>query len=264
MIKRFVYLVLSLAVMAAVAGCSDGKKKALQKAVAEADKGCPVSVGSYGDMTGVKYDEDANMIEFHYLLKDGDLINIGYIEKNKEAMAKSAKLIFSKSGMDKVSGMATDAGAGLRMVYESSSTGKTVEITISSSELKEMKDNPLTDREINEMLYENELDAIQSSLPVDMDEGMSMDKVYDDGSNMVYSYLINESLYDISALRDNSGELKEDIKAGLKTEPSAMQLMKILVALDKGIIYRYKGDTSGNTVDVEMSVSELRAMLAGV
>ena len=45
MIKRFVYLVLSLAVMAAVAGCSDGKKKALQKAVAEADEGSPGSVG---------------------------------------------------------------------------------------------------------------------------------------------------------------------------------------------------------------------------
>lgn len=261
MIKRFVYLVLSLAVMAAVAGCSDGKKAQLKEAVLTIDKRCPVSMGSIGDLISIKYDDESNVVQYYYSVNEDVAFNIDFIEENKEVAASSIKLMFSKSEMKEVLDFIIDVGASLKVVYKGSSTGKSTEVEVTSEELADLKDKPYSDREINEMLLKNEISAIQASLPWKVEDGMEMDKVYDDGENVVYSCRMDEDLYDISLLETGLANVKDEVLEGFSSDVAVKKMIGILVNLDKGFVYRYYGDQSGKSVDVEFTPADLRAFL---
>lgn len=86
---------------------------------------------------------------------------------------------------------------------------------------------------------------------------MEMVKVFDDGDNIVYSCQFDESMYDLSFLRLNQSELKQNIRE-IFNDPAVKEETKVLCSLDKGLEYRYYGDMSGDSISVVFTPEELR------
>ena len=70
----------------------------------------------------------------------------------------------------------------------------------------------------------------------------------------------NEKEIDISLLCSAKAELKQEMQGEIK-DPSMKRLFEMLSSLGKGLVYRYKGATSGDYVDIEFSKEELESLI---
>ncbi len=96
-------------------------------------------------------------------------------------------------------------------------------------------------------------------MPMEVAEGITITKVFDDGNNIIYLADIDDTIYPLDVIEEQKYELKENMKSMLNT-PDTKALFKLAGKLYRGLIYRYKGTTSGGKVDIKFSPKEIRAL----
>lgn len=124
--------------------------------------------------------------------------------------------------------------------------------------MKEAYNNPITEKEKNLILMENQIARENGACPMTVSEGMVMDKVFDTGSYVVWRYRLDEDYYSLSDF--SASEVKQNMIAVFK-DPTINQIMQLMIKNNRGVIYRYYGETSNKTVDVKFTVSELKQNL---
>lgn len=248
-----------MVLMFVTASCESNYRALLKNQVKEGNKDCPVYVGEDIELSRMAYDDDANLVQFYYTIDD---YNFTVIKNNLE-VTKSNVLSAFYDDKDPDTGslikLMTKANAGLQLIYMSSTTGdEKLEITITPEEIQKFIDNP----EEVVLTPEQELDNIISMegsvCPYEMDEGLIMNRVYVDGDDAVYECLADETLYDIDQMRANNYALKESIRQGFNSDPTMANAANIFAKNNKNLVFRYKGDRTGKTVDVVYTAEELR------
>lgn len=257
--KKLLLLLSMIAVMVCVTSCENENVKRLKHEIEVADKQCPVNMGMMGDMLSIKYDEKAKEVQLYFSLND-DIVSIEALKNNEQMALQSIKLSFSKGESREMLKQMIKAGAGLSITYKSASTGKSFKVNLSLDDLKKLRDTPMTDGEINKMILDNQLAMENSRCPYLVGEGMEMVKAYDDGENIIYACRIDEDMYDISALKYAQDEIKQNIKE-IFNDPIMEKQLGIIKSLDKGFVYHYYGDTSGESVDIVFTNDELNRYL---
>lgn len=64
----------------------------------------------------------------------------------------------------------------------------------------------------------------------------------------------------MAALKSNEEQMKQNIKGALNvSEPSLKMFLEACVKDNKGIAYRYVGDTSGENIEYLFTVAELKS-----
>lgn len=251
-------LLLSLSiiiVMVCITGCGNENEKRLKREIEAVDKQCPIDMGMMGDMLSMKYDEKAKEVQLYFSLHD-DMLSIEALKNNEQLALQSMKLSFSKGESREMLKQMIKASAGLSITYKSASTGKSFKANFSLDDLKGIWDNPMNDSDINEMLLINQLAMENSICPYSVEEGMYMVKVFDEGDNVVYVCQIDEKMYDLSLLESAQDLIKQNMIEVLR-DPIAKKRLESIASLDKGLVYRYLGDTSGESFDVVFSTDEL-------
>lgn len=252
-----VLLILSIiAVMMGVSSCENENVKRLRRDVETADKECPVNMGMLGDMLNIKYDEDAKEVRMYFSINE-EMVSIDGLKENEQISHQLMKLSFSKGDSRELMKLMIDAGAGLSVIYKSVSTGKSFKLKLPLDELKEIMDSSITDEEINKMILDSQLSLENARCPYFVAEGMEMVKVYDDGDNIVYACQMDEEMYDLSAMKYGYDEIKRNIRELFKDDPSMKKQLGMIKSLNKGIIYHYYGDKSGESADIVFSNDEL-------
>ena len=96
-------------------------------------------------------------------------------------------------------------------------------------------------------------------LPEYIDEGMDLETVYLDGDYVVYSYSLDEDIYDIDYFRTNRSDVKRSLKNELfnNTEEDVKIFIKACKDNNKGIAYRFVGLFSGDACTIYISPNEL-------
>lgn len=253
--KRLLILFSVIVAMVGFTSCVNENVAKLKREVEAADKQCPVNMGMMGDILSLKYDEKAKEVQMYFSLHE-DIASIDALKNNEDMALKSMKLSFSRDQSKEMLKQMINAGAGLSITYKSASTGKSFKVSLSLDELKEIRDNPMSEMEVNQMLLENSMAMENARCPYLVDQGMEMVKVFDDGENIVYSCRLNEELYDMSAFEYAQAEMKQNMKEILK-DPMMKQQLGIIQKVGKGFVYRFYGDTSGKSVDITFSNDEL-------
>lgn len=93
---------------------------------------------------------------------------------------------------------------------------------------------------------------------MEVDEGMTMVDVFDDGKNVVFVYDVDEDIYDIDVMASNYLTMKNEMKSLFKTDAMFKSIGAQVSEAGYGMSYRYKGATSGKYVDVTLTPGELR------
>lgn len=271
--KKLLTILTLLAVMVGTAACGNSKTKTKVKNSIEllkhelelADRQCPYNAGAIGDLISIKYHENTNEAQFYIILND-NLLDLDVLEKNKRLARQSTKLALTlqkqspkqSEGTNRMLKSMIDADARLVYTYKSNSSGKSFNIRLSPDDLKEIYDTPsISDLETNKLLLECNVALENAQCPLNIDEGMTMTKAYDDGSNIIYECRTDEQIYDIDILKYNKSDIKRNIKSAFN-EPMSSRYINLCSSLGKGIIYRYYGDTSGKSVDIIFTPEELR------
>lgn len=149
-----------------------------------------------------------------------------------------------------------DAGAGLDITYRSQQEPRAKDINITAEEIKNRYENLISTAEMYERLYALQLKQQNAACPFEVDNGIMMKTVYDDGSNLVYVGELDEDIYDVEYARDNIEGVRQGI-ASTFNDIAVKGLIKMLVSMNKGLIYRYIGDESGVAFDVVFTNADL-------
>lgn len=245
------------ALLISFTSCENENVKKIKREVKAINDQCPIKMGPMGDLLSIKYDENDNEVQIYYAINEENM-NIDALKNNEQLALQSIKFELSKHKSKELLKTMIDAGTGLSYTYKGKTSGKTCNVKLSVDDLKKIKDNPVKESDMNKLLLENLLAIINASCPETIDDGMVMIKAFDDGENVIYVARIDEDLYDLSSIEGSISEVKNELKEIMISDPEWSQELYLLKALGKGFIYRYSGETSGKTVDVTFSPSELK------
>lgn len=104
-----------------------------------------------------------------------------------------------------------------------------------------------------------------SSCPMEIEEGMTMTKMFLEGENVIYLYEITqeegEDLYAEFFAGETFQETKESILSELKTGDKDVQaFVTLCVKSGVGIIYKYSEPATGRQLDIPISTEELKGL----
>ena len=262
--KRISLIITLVISLLSITSCENGNVTKLKKEIHSADAVCPISYGLGGDLISIKYHEKDNMVLMYYSLNE-ELSSHVFLKQNKDNMMKQFRLSLSHDNSRQMLKDIVNAKASLMVIYKTPSTGKTIKFSLPYEELKEIKDNPLSELEIKKMSLENSIVMQNSTLPAKVDEGMVQTKVSIVDNNVIYYYELDEDLYDIKSMKKMPEELKDGIRQELKSmrkDPTIQRELQIMNALGMGYMYRYYGKTSKDYVDVIFTSDELRKYIS--
>jgi hypothetical protein len=237
-----------------LSSCGDSNVARLKKEVDQLNLNCPISLGVVGNLTGASYDDDnSGNVHYSFALSDD-------LQESLDDNIVKGSILLSLSGEDENSReflkLMVDAGAGLDITYRSQQEPRAKDINITAEEIKNRYENPISTAEMYERLYALQLKQQNAACPFEVDNGIMMKTVYDDGSNLVYVGELDEDIYDVEYARDNIGGVRQGI-ASTFNDISVKGLIKMLVSMNKWLIYRYIGDESGVAFDVVFTNADL-------
>ena len=261
--KRISLIITLVISLLSITNCENGNVTKLQKEIHSVDAVCPISYGLSGDLLSIKYHEKDNMVLMYYSLNE-EMSSHVFLKQNKDNMMKQLRLSLSHDKSRQMLKDMVNAKASLMVIYKTPSTGKTIKFTLPYEELKEIKDNPLSETEVKRMILDNSVAMQNSSMPMKVDEGIVQTKVAIVDDNLVYYYEMDEDIYDMKVLKKMPAELKDGIREELKNmrrDPTMQRELQMLNALGMGYMYRYYGRTSKDYVDVIFTPNELSSYI---
>ncbi|MBR4297360.1 MAG: hypothetical protein IKT82_04120 [Bacteroidaceae bacterium] len=235
--------------------------KQLREIVNSAQSECPINAGVLGDLLDVRYLEEENVVKMYYNLNDGGFA-IDAFNNNQELAKNNIKLACSIGDGRQLGDPIVKANARLMVVYKDAATGKTCEVSCSAEELKELQGKLYDETDMYEMLLQNQLSMENSRCPYAVDNGIMMTKVVDeDGFVVYYAELDEASVAPIRQIKQSeSMKLMRQFIEEYFADPTVNKMVQMLTAIDRGVIYRYVGNKSGEKLDLVFTVEDLKAI----
>lgn len=254
--KRNIWLLGIVLFTVLLGGCSSPADK-LEKSVEAENAQCPIGIGMIGSMTSIKYDKAENNVLINFLIKS-DVVPLKEIKNADIMFSKIMKAGLSGSDKKEVIQMVREAGASMTIRFvDDQNPALTTEIKFSSDDINEIAESNLSDEEINSIILENQIAIDNSHCPMTIDEGLKIISVAEEDSNVVYTCQLDEDFNDIKLFEP----LKEELRANMKenfSDPTMKEFLSLLVALNKGFVFRFVGDKSGTTIDISYTPEELK------
>ena len=250
--KKNIFLATLVALVTLLASCGESK---LQKIVEASNMECPISMGTMGEVTSIEL-EDGNVV-FNYSVNE-NIVNIDFLNENPDMMKRNAAIMFKNpTGDIKVMFDALEEeNAGLVMRYKGKSSGKIVSISLSRKEIAELGNS--TEEKDPEAALEVQVETTNAQCPMQIAPGMVITHLSIEGNFVVYNVECDENSYSIAAIRSNKEQAKQGINNSIDpSDPTMAMFIKICKDAEKGIAYKYIGDTSGDACIIKISVSEL-------
>lgn len=254
--KKFIFFSAVLALVVGLAACANSSVTKLREAASEFENHCPVSLGMTGAITGLTYNADANELVIDYLINES-IIDLDVVRDNEEAILASIKAGMSKGEAAEMLQTMVDAGAAMKVTMKGNASGQVYSAFVSADEIKNLVENPMSDEDINKLMLKTNILIANAGCPQQIENGLTMTEVLFDGDNAIYVYNADENIYDISLIGENSVAIKENMRS-IMADPGIKMFLGVLASLDKGLIYRYKGDPSGETADIIFTPSEVK------
>lgn len=136
-------------------------------------------------------------------------------------------------------------------------------------------DETMTDEEVAEVVIVEEESVAEKNMrflksmieqtnreyPQKLEEGITMKRIFIEGDYVVYQAEVDEDVIDMDLLEMNKKNMKAAIKENLNTSDPEIRMFKsTCTKAEKGIAYKYVGDTSGQSVYIRFSCNELKNM----
>lgn len=216
---------------------------------------CPMSIGEYITCEAVDYAN--NTVTMTYGVSEG-MLDFEALRANEETFRNNMLVGYANNhnteAFKKLLQYIVDADANMQMIFKCEGE-EPLTLLFTADEIKKV----LTETDGDaEQLLQLSVDNARLQTPMTIDEGIVMTDVVLDANNCTYVYSCDESLYDFDVLNENIGVVKQALLEELSpNDPAIKQLLDLLSATHRGLVYQYVGTTSGKTCTVYFSVEEL-------
>ncbi|MDE6792696.1 MAG: hypothetical protein K2J48_06410 [Muribaculaceae bacterium] len=252
--KKSVNLLLMVVMVIAMAACGGRNDRLLKAQIESGQKHCPMNLGMAGKLTGMSYDDETGEVGFVITLnKKG---NVKELQDDAETAKGTLKVALQQGDMKKLVDMMVDADASLKVVYKERGSKDEFEVKFSNAELKDIKDNPLSEQDVNKLLLDQQIKMEKNKIPYKVEKGLTVSAIEDNGEALVYVCDVDEDLYELDDMGNAKDELKENMRKMMRDRTMRKQA-EILASLNKGFEYHYVGNKSGKKVIVAFTGAEL-------
>lgn len=132
---------------------------------------------------------------------------------------------------------------------------------MSEDEVVELAVEEETVAEKNLKFLKSIIAQTNSEYPQKLEEGITMRRIFLEDDYVVYQAEVDEDIIDMDLLEMNKKGMKSAIKENLSASDPEIKMFKSTCAkAEKGIAYKYVGDTSGQSVYIRFSCDELKNM----
>ena len=249
--------VLILSIVAFLSASCQQKESELQTKIKEFNEQCPQSLGLMGEVTSIVYEDDDVVITF---TMNEQVVNLMVFESNMRVLRQSMINSFKNSDGDlkEIIDQVVAEDANLVVRYVGATTNKTIEVKITSDELKNSIAKQDSPEKVSLDALQSRVDVLNSQLPAQMDEGMVLTNVTMEEEYVVYNINVDEEKYPIEALENDRAQLEESLKKWLKSSGRATtEMSKLCKDTGRGIAHRYTGERSQQSCFVGVPASEL-------
>lgn len=154
---------------------------------------------------------------------------------------------------------ASDEMDSVAYVVEESEPAVSSTPAVSSNTKRAAEDN--ASRESREALETLRQGIKEIALPINAGSGVTITEIYLTDNNLVYVALCDENLVNIEALNQAKAQVKQGILSSATASSEARSIIELCIKAKRGMLYIYKGDTSGKTCRVQITTSELSKAL---
>ena len=249
-----------LALIILMSGCTDAKISALKKEIERFNAQCPQDMGAMGKLSGVRYDDGANMLVYEFSVNE-DVMDFSDLDGFEERVRPVMPALLSQGDARSFVKVMADCNAGFKAVYKGDKSGKQVEVTIPAADIKEMYEHPLSDEESGEMIVKQTVLNNKAMCPYTEEEVITMVDVFDDGKSVVFLSEIDEDIYNFDNLEDNMKHYDYVLRNELLSDPMVKSTIQYLSRGGRTLVYRYKGVPSGREINLELTTRDLPVSL---
>ena len=259
-----VYLILSIVfTLLSCTSCEDRNVTKLKKEVATLNAMCPINAGVGGDFLSIKYNEkDKNV--YMYFASNEQFGSQFFLKENRTNVLTNLKLMFQSDASREMLKDIVNAKAGLVVTYKMPSTGKTARVDIPYEELKEIKDNSMSQHDRNIIIIKNKLANVNNRCPYETEPGVKMVKVSLIDDNIVYYLQVDEDMFDFKQWKLGKDEIKQitaDNFKELRRDPTMQSEFKLITTEGIGYHYRYYGSKTKDYFDIVFTSDELKRFI---
>lgn len=259
--RKYVSLIMAPLAMLAIVmtACADRKVNELKSEIEKFNKSCPIDLGSMGLLDSASYDSEANVFVIYTTVNDRYL-GVGELTQERRKLCdENLKLAMFSPGSENFSRMLADIGAGVRAECRWKENHQPEVLTIPAEEIKRLVENPISDQERYKIILDNLITASNLSCPMEMEKGVTLVNVVDDGSNVIYNCNVDETIYCMATLEENQKQIKLSMELAFRNDPASVTLGTHIANAGRGLIYRYTGDYFGRSFDITFPIETLRA-----
>ena len=217
---------------------------------------CPLSLGVMGEMTSMTVEDDVLVMRYDI---NEDFYSVASLADDRQAMRDNAKVMLSNpSGAQRtLMESVVKAGAKMKVSFHGKESDAIASITFRPEELEELLNNDITPDE----KLATSIASTRQQLPMHIAQGMDVVDLKREGNNVIYVYIVDETMYSIDLFEQNKAQMKETVMSELgSTGAIERQFVELVGNAGANLVYRYKGDDSGAYTDVTISNRELKAM----
>lgn len=240
-------------------GCD--QKSKLKLGIEAANKQCPMKMGTVGEVSSITY--DGTDVVYLLTMNEG-YIDLEALDKKPEAVKAAAVAMFRnpEKNIKEMLNLVIDANSGIKFVYKGQTSGKEVSCYLGTEDLKNLLNQDMSKEESDQKKLEELVNVTNVSCPMAIDEATTLNNLTIESDRVVYHYTVDEESMEIVAMKENEGEIKQNIKSSLDvSEPALKMFLEACIKSNKGLGYQYTGNTSNESVEIIFSVSEIKALL---
>lgn len=116
----------------------------------------------------------------------------------------------------------------------------------------------ISPEEENLSILKDTIAEVNKGFPMKVDKGMVVRKCYLDGDYVMFDYDCDEDVLDMDLMEQNKTEIQEDIK-NFFISVDADFITHMCLKVNKGVGYKFVGDSTGKTVLIRFSCQELES-----
>lgn len=255
--KMVLFTCLSLMLLTAC-----GQKSKLKLAIAAANKQCPMDMGASGEISSITFD-GSDVV--YVLLMNESFLNIDALKENPDAMKSAVTVMFGnpQGSIKEMLDLVVGTDSGIKFIYKGKTSGNEVECYLTTQDLKDILNGGGASADSSdEKKLEEQVKMTNVSCPMQVDEATMLNKLTIESDKVLYHYTIDESVVQMSALKENAEQMKANVKNSLNSsDPALHMFLEVCVKCDKGVGSLYKGNKSGETFEISFGVSEIKALL---
>lgn len=267
---------------ALITGCISDKDKAwveLEEAVEEGNKTCPQNMGDGMTLTSLSIDDNVLEMKFGIDSDDEDVTPSVFRQYRQVFKTTMLQGLVGDADTRELLNLCVKAEVQMKVTLHFQGYSETVQIVIPINEIEEALNGDLSaaDTDEDSVAVDEEVTAdeteqalvslrgqipiMRNQLPMTIDEGTTWTDVSFDNANVTYIYSVDEAQLGGSVgemLQSQQALLKNNIKVNMQNGDNTMKaFLQTCIQAGSGLIYRFVGDTSGESVSVRFSPSEL-------